>query len=384
MDNKMADILIYQMGKTAGNTIRKTLISKRMLSDYVHFLSDKEIESRLQCYNRRGVEPANHWKDSVRVANCLKNLRPNFDQLRMISTFREPIGRTISCVFEDLDNLFPELHGRDDDQARDRIFTHLTTHFTKTDPSTEFTCCWFKNELYTVTGIDVYQLPFNHERGFILFEQFGARVLIMKYERLREIFSAALSSLLETDISAPVNSNVSEQKHYARLYKRIQREYSLDERVLTRYYETSYMKHFYTDDEIQGFINQWTGRRDNHQRLIELAEKHLASGSYANAAQTCRQILDIEPESSQASFLLARLFLKTGQDHLAIREYRKILSRNPFDREVVIESSKLLTANNMADNAFTLCVCYLEKNPEDFEVRNLAAAIQNQCLSVVG
>lgn len=372
------------MGKTAGNTIRKTLVSKGLLCEYVHWLRDPQIKNLENSIRERGekkISIPRHWFDSIRISECLKHIRPDFSDLKIISTFREPVARMISAAFENLDDTLPQLHGRDDDEAMTIISEDLNRWFRDFNPLTELTAAWFTKELKEVTGIDAYKRPFDHKKGYIRFQEFGADILIMKYERLREIFSPALSELLETKIPEPVNSNVSEQKHYAGLYKRVLNEYRLDEKTLNRIYNTPFMNHFYTPDEIEKFIRKWSEKLDKSQRLVQLAEKYITAGSIANAAQTCRKVLDADPDSVQASKLLARLFLKTGQDHLAVREYRKILSRNPYDREAVIETAKLLVKREMAENAFTLCICYLEKNPEDRQIRDLTAQIQQNCLS---
>lgn len=370
-------VLLLQMGKTAGNTTRRSLQFKGFEVSYVHFLNGETIKSNKEHQERIGIIPPNHWLESNRIRGLIDEYGPKSVFGKVITTFREPVGRHISCVFEEFDRLFGQYTGRDDDEAVGYIIGHLQQHFReKFCLEQDFATNWFDNEMKESLGIDVYQRPFDHARGYIIIDQTPVKLLVMKYERIKEIFSQALSTFLGTDIASPVNSNVSSQKHYARLYKRVLREIKFDRQLLEYIYDSKYMRHFYSGEEIRGLVDRWSGRAGSMEKLISLAERKMAEGFYDEAEQACGKILASKPECIEASRILAKCYLKTGREQMAIREFTGILRKAPYDRETVIETSKLLAGNGMTESALKLCLCYFQKNPEDFEVGSLFNEIQ--------
>ena len=59
-----------------------------------------------------------------------------------------------------------------------------------------------------------------------------------------------------------VSSNVGTDKWYSEMYKRFKRNFKPTEEYLNIMYDSKYIKHFYTDKEIESFKNKWLGNEE--------------------------------------------------------------------------------------------------------------------------
>jgi hypothetical protein len=83
-------------------------------------------------------------------------------------------------------------------------------------------------------------------------------LLLLKLERLKECAAAAMKDFLGIDNFILTNANVGEDKDYRDLYRSFVDSIQLPSSYLDRMYESAAVRHFYSEDEIQGFRSRWT------------------------------------------------------------------------------------------------------------------------------
>ncbi len=72
-----------------------------------------------------------------------------------------------------------------------------------------------------------------------------------------DIFEEAITEFLGDTIEL-VNVNTSSGKQGYEKYKYLKKNVKIDSDLLKRIYDTKYMNHFYSPEEIDSFIRQWT------------------------------------------------------------------------------------------------------------------------------
>jgi hypothetical protein len=116
---------------------------------------------------------------------------------------------------------------------------------------------WFDLELKPFTGVNVFGNPFPCERGYAIYENQFARVLVYRFESMNQLPSL-LSQFLHLEIPALVNSNLGDAKQYADQYRSVRDQLSLPLEFVTELYDTRMMRHFYSEAERRQFLAKWT------------------------------------------------------------------------------------------------------------------------------
>jgi hypothetical protein len=117
---------------------------------------------------------------------------------------------------------------------------------------------WFDTQLCPVTGIDVFDEPFDVARGWQIFANDRFRVLVFRFEDISRVAGSALAGLLGLAEAPDVpHRNEGSAKSYAEVYDRFKQTVDLPDRLLDRAYSSRLATHFYTADELAGFRARW-------------------------------------------------------------------------------------------------------------------------------
>mgnify|MGYP000595620150 FL=1 len=210
-------ILVYTMGKVGSSTIVKSLDNQ--LHEYfvfhIHWLAVKNLTQDQNFYKtfyqrnrKQGVYhkilPA--YLIEGRYINERINRSCNYKNIEKIFTLtREPLARNISSFFENLKIFFgydidKNLRIKDEDTVVDELITlfcdefiiNNTVNFLDADPLT-----WFDIELKEVFNLDVFNSEFPKEKGYKIYSNEVASVLLIRLEDLNECFSEASEIFLE-------------------------------------------------------------------------------------------------------------------------------------------------------------------------------------------
>ncbi len=116
---------------------------------------------------------------------------------------------------------------------------------------------WFEHRYYC--GLDVYAHPFDHAAGCVRIDHPGIELFIYRQEDLPRM-EAPLAAFLELPQLRMPHRNVGDGKGYSDLYRRIMREFRMPGNLLSRLYDTPFMRHFYSDAEREAGYARWVRR----------------------------------------------------------------------------------------------------------------------------
>lgn len=83
---------------------------------------------------------------------------------------------------------------------------------------------------------------------------------MVRVEDLTDCGEAAIREFLGLESFALVNANIGREKPYYDLYAEFERTVTLPSSYLARMFGSTFARHFYTDEEIDGFKRRWTAR----------------------------------------------------------------------------------------------------------------------------
>jgi len=278
-------ILVYQMGKGGSSTLRNTLLLRELHPVlHLHTFSplrekraeDVDVPDELEAPLAREIEHArsvfaslstpaklqlslHEWMNERRLRRHL--LRPG-RRLRIITSVREPVAANVSMFFQ----LLPWYTGRR--YAPDRISTDALIRLFLERYSCFRPLLWFDEEMRYQTGVDVYRHAFPLDRGSLTFREGSIEVLVLKTETDDAVKEKALSDFLGVPDIRLVESNVGSQKAYARQYREFRQRIRFPDGFLRTMYGSRYAQHFYSEAEIERFIEQWHGSQQARTRAL--------------------------------------------------------------------------------------------------------------------
>ena len=125
---------------------------------------------------------------------------------------------------------------------------------------------FFDRELKSVFGVDVFASEFPKSEGFKIYKSEKADALVIRLENLNHCFKEAFKKFLNINNFTLENTNIGKAKVYASIYKKFKETIHLPDNYLDKFYNSKYMRHFYTEMEIEGFREKW------YRRIREFTE----------------------------------------------------------------------------------------------------------------
>lgn len=230
---------------------------------HAHYLSKDGIRDAKSWLKRQ----MSYVPDSVGYFDLLgKKVRANLGKAHfsVITGVRDPIAKEISGYFELADKIDMGIKGIDGSYDPRRVEEYLMDRFSRFDVEENgfFTTKWFDQELKGTFGIDVFEYPFDKERGYSVIRHNNLELLMYQFEKLPEIFSSAISELLNLhDVPELERRNVGEAKWYAELYANVKANIVVPVEICKKVYSTKYVRHFYSSEMIEEFVNEWSVHR---------------------------------------------------------------------------------------------------------------------------
>lgn len=234
--------LVYTMGKVGSSSLFRHLKEHFPFLPVfqVHFLSDAFLKDEL---------PGSHFAQNVHKGERVKEFLNQHSQKRwkLISLVRDPVGRAISNFFE---NPGQFIDGHPSDRSPDEIASLI-----REKADCNYALEWFDKEFYAYTGFDVYDEPFDKEKGFSIYEYAPQReLLLFRMEDLDRDHREGLKAFLGEDPGEMKRENVKEDRS---LYQEVKTRFTLPRETLDAIYSSKYMQHFYTPEEIERFKAKW-------------------------------------------------------------------------------------------------------------------------------
>lgn len=259
LKKQQSPILIYTSPKTGSSTVKTSLQSlyPNVPIYKVHYLSSRNIAISANKYRKENnANPPVIMRSKIIGQEIEANPDLNW---RIICLTREPFGRAISALFQIIERRYPEFIDENGDVIIDDAIALLTAELNNFDRESNRICQWFDEELKQVFGIDVYEYPFDYEKGFTIINKDNIQVLVIRLENLSNCFAEAVSNLLDSsqDIQL-INRNLSKNKRHFSAYKTCKQKIVLPETVCQKICDSRYVKHFYSEDERKQLIEKYS------------------------------------------------------------------------------------------------------------------------------
>jgi hypothetical protein len=235
-------IVVYQMGKVGSRTIIDSLEALGMDGPifHIHYLID---ESKIS---------ASH-KSSFRLRDVLfKNCKECVHQKKwkLISLTREPIARNISAFFQNIDLWMPSF--KCEPSKTNELIKIFLEKYPHTVPLE-----WFDKEMNAAFDIDVFAHHFPQNKGYQIYYGEKADLLVIKLEELNFCAEEAFKKFFGLDSFKLANANIARKKEYYETYRNFTKLVKFDHEYLNMMYNSKYMKHFYSEEEVESFMKKW-------------------------------------------------------------------------------------------------------------------------------
>lgn len=245
-------VLIYQPGKVGSKSIEESLEYIGINNVHIHNLKENGIFENDSMYN--------DIKQTYRM--WIETYAKNND-IKIITMVREPIVRSISLYFTYFTTGYiensPVLAATEepivsyDTYSSLNKFIHEHAYYGKYGEEFE----WYNKELKEVFGIDIYEYPFDKEKGYSVIKKDNVQVLVMTLEKMNEN-AHIIGQFVGVDNFEIRNANVASDKIYKYAYNQLLKEIEIDDDVIERYYGTNkYIQHFYTQQQLEVFRKRW-------------------------------------------------------------------------------------------------------------------------------
>ena len=169
-------------------------------------------------------------------------------RLEIITAVREPIGLGLAAVFENYRSFAPNPKS-----LTPELCSQLLQRYPGMLKSLE---AWFERELKPMTGIDVYEQPFPHEKGYAIYENRFARVLVYRFEALSRL-TTMMREFLGFENLSIISRNIGSAKQYGTQYTCAKTSLRLAGQFITAHCNSKLMRHFYNDEERRALERKW-------------------------------------------------------------------------------------------------------------------------------
>ena len=247
--NEKPPILIFTMAKVGSLSIYFSLkkSTSRTTLFHIHHLNQSEVSKNIKLCFDNGVYPGSRSPVPIILSEIINKDRP----YQIISLFRDPIERNISAFFEAFEfyvGVPPEKYKGTLPQLESIYHEKLPHHYAIN---------WFDDKLFPSTGINVYDLPFNHKEGVLKFTKGRVSILIM-HSAIDDISKAKhIKKFIDAKTIDIQNRNITANSKAADLYSQFKNTTRFDLNYLNNLYQSKYAKHFFTDSQRQNAINKW-------------------------------------------------------------------------------------------------------------------------------
>lgn len=117
-----------------------------------------------------------------KIDNC-KNVK-----WKIITLVREPIAKEISTLFQVGAKVNRNLIDETGEFDVSLVLKYFNDRFDKFDESIDNANLWFDKEIRRVFNVDVYEYPFDQEKGYTMIHEKNIDLLILRLENLDNIF----------------------------------------------------------------------------------------------------------------------------------------------------------------------------------------------------
>ena len=112
------------------------------------------------------------------------------------------------------------------------------------------------DEVYKYLGINIYEYPFDKEKGYLIIEKGNIKLLILKLEKLNECVQV-IRQFTGAGNFELAKENSSNDYWYKPIYDNFKKDFIPNREYLNKLYKSKFMQYFYSDSEIEAFYKKW-------------------------------------------------------------------------------------------------------------------------------
>ena len=244
-------VIVYQMAKVGSSTIAAALRDFGGMNVFqVHLMSADNIERW-----RVGLRkfPLARFQTGVDIIGTLlyKGLVEPGRKLKIITLVRDPIARNCSFYFHNLDVLM-ETEAAHENVESSRLVGEFRNKF-------DHRGClqWFDRDFKPVLGVDIYEHPFPHDKGYTRVASDRHDILVMRTDLDDALKKKCVEEFLGIEGLSLAPKNVGSQKPYAAAYRKFLDALELPEPYVDEMLGSKYTRHFFSPDEIASLRDKW-------------------------------------------------------------------------------------------------------------------------------
>lgn len=171
-------------------------------------------------------------------------------KVKIITAVRDPIAKSISKMYNFFGNL-PSMCWLYDITCTDMqlIYDKHCFEYQK-DAETFF-------HLFGTHIVNILDFPFDKEKGYNIIQTGNIEIFIYQLEKLNTI-APNLFEWVGCPNAELINDNIGEEQWYSESYKLAKQSLKFSKDFMDYCYESEYVKHFYSDEDINKFKQKWS------------------------------------------------------------------------------------------------------------------------------
>lgn len=241
-------ILIYQMGKVGSSTLEKSISKLGIKVRHIHSFGNT---SNYHFYKEGKLREI---KKIILKSIYRLTLRMRRKNIKIITLMRDPISRNISTLFQELSLMLYE-HEKKNNRRKQNLHTMLD-EFLEEYVDSNIPLKWFDEELKYFMGIDLFNYPFDKEKGALYIKEGKIELLVLTAEKLN-FNKDIIVKFINNESFEFINSNVSNEKWYSEINKNFKDNYKISFQKYEHFYSSKTVNYFYSKEDILNFKNKW-------------------------------------------------------------------------------------------------------------------------------
>lgn len=268
-DRRKAPILIHTNGKVGSSTIHNSLQQSEHPVFHVHYLGKnylKDYENFVkQNYFNKQNRGAHLYKSLLWTPQYVNKNYIGKEKVKAITIWRDPISKNMSTLFqwihfrEDENHYYFHSHQYDlqfDIKTTKEDLSPLIDFFLENFPH-KIHEDWIEEEQGQLKSLPYLNHEFDKEKGFQILENEEWELLTLKIESFsNENYADVIgdfSNVKDFEFDS-VNLTSEKQKNVA--YLKFKEQIKFPKSLLDEIYNSEFMNHFYTQEEISAFRNR--------------------------------------------------------------------------------------------------------------------------------
>lgn len=117
---------------------------------------------------------------------------------------------------------------------------------------------WFDSELKPYLGLDVYDYPFDKQKGYTIVRKGNIELFLMQMEKMESAIPALETFLGENTHLNLEKANAAMSKTYSIAYREFRKSVKIKKAYVDHFFkENSKVDHFYSEEDQEKFIKKW-------------------------------------------------------------------------------------------------------------------------------